>query len=188
MKKQNRFYILRGLRLFLIFTPLSITSMVGQNATKNSDEDALFIRKIYDNALTQTSTYHWLYDMCTKIGSRLSGSEGAAKAVKYTKQMMDTSGFSTRLQACMVPHWVRGAAEQVVMNTKNGKVSLRALSIGNSIGTGKKGVEAEVIEVHHASGFCTLGMSALFSQTLMKTSCTTSSASGALPVMRSEKR
>ncbi len=147
MKKQNRFYNLRGLCLFLIFTPLSITAVVAQNIAKNSDEDALFIRKIYDNALTQTSTYPWLYDMCTKIGSRLSGSAGAAKAVKYTQQMMDTSGFSTRLQACMVPHWVRGEAEQVVMNTKNGKVSLRALSIGNSVGTTKKGVEAQVIEV-----------------------------------------
>lgn len=147
MKKQNHFHAFLLSIIFCTFTPLSITAVLGQNTANNSDEDALFIRKIYDNALTQTSTYPWLYDMCTKIGSRLSGSEGAAKAVQYTKQMMDTSGFSTRLQACMVPHWVRGEAEQVVMNTKNGKVALRSLSIGNSIGTGKKGVEAEVIEV-----------------------------------------
>ena len=147
MKKQNRFSVFLGLFIFSMVTPLSISPIFGQNTTQNTDEDALFIRKIYDNALTTTSTYPWLYDMCTKIGSRLSGSDGAAKAVQYTKQMMDTSGFATRLQACMVPHWVRGEAEQVVMKTQNGKIALRSLSIGNSVGTGKKGLEAEVIEV-----------------------------------------
>lgn len=147
MKKQNRTFFSISLIVSLIFTPLSITRILGQETPKNNDEDALFIRKIYDNALTQTTAYPWLYDMCTRIGSRLSGSEGAAKAVQYTKQMLDTSGFTTRLQACMVPHWVRGEAEKVVMKTKNGKVALRALSIGNSLGTGKKGIEAEIIEV-----------------------------------------
>ncbi|MBL7816782.1 MAG: M20/M25/M40 family metallo-hydrolase [Saprospiraceae bacterium] len=124
-----------------------MTTVLGQNSKSNSDEDALFIRKIYDHALTNTSAYPWLYDMCTRIGARLSGSEGAAKAVQYTKQMLDTSGFKTRLQACMVPHWVRGEAEKVMVKTKNGSMPLRVLSIGNSIGTGKKGIEAEVIEV-----------------------------------------
>ena len=147
MKNLNRAFLSLSFIASLVFTPLSITTVFGQNALKNSDEDALFIRKIYDNALTTTTTYTWLYDMCTRIGSRLSGSEGAAKAVQYTKQMMDTSGFATRLQACMVPHWIRGEAERVEMKTKNGKISLRSLSIGNSVGTGKKGIEAEVIEV-----------------------------------------
>lgn len=147
MKKQNRIFLSISLITSLLFTPLSIIRVFGQDTPKSNDEDAIFIRKIYDNALTQTSAYPWLYDMCTRIGSRLSGSEGAAKAVQYTKQMLDTSGFTTRLQACMVPHWVRGEAEKVVMKTKNGKVALRALSIGNSLGTGKKGIEAEIIEV-----------------------------------------
>lgn len=147
MKKKNHVQFVIVFLFLSVFTPLSISPVLGQNTNQNKDEDALFIRKIYDNALSQTSTYPWLFDMCTRIGSRLSGTEGAAKAVQYTKQMMDTSGFTTRLQACMVPHWSRGQAEKVEMKTKNGKVALRALSIGNSIGTGKKGVEAEVIEV-----------------------------------------
>ncbi len=147
MQKLNCFYLSRAFIFALIFTPLSITSIFGQDAPKNNDEDALFIRKIYDNALTQTTAYPWLYDMCTRIGSRLSGSEGAAKAVQYTKQMMDTSGFATRLQACMVPHWTRGIPEKVEMRTKTGKINLRALSIGNSVGTGVKGIEAQIIEV-----------------------------------------
>jgi carboxypeptidase Q len=128
--------------LLAFFTPLSIQA-------QNSDEDALMVRKIYDAALTESRAYPWLYDMCTKIGPRLSGSEGARKAVDYTKKMLDTAGFSTRLQACMVPHWVRG--EKEILRTINSKVlknsELRVLSIGNAVGTGKKGITADVIEV-----------------------------------------
>jgi carboxypeptidase Q len=129
------------LLLFAFAIPLSITA-------QNSDDDALYIRKIYDAALTQAQCYKWLSDMCTKIGSRLSGSEGATKAVNYTKKMMDTCGFTTRLQACKVPHWVRGGKDVVLLKSKKGVVKpLRALALGNSEGTGPKGVEAAVIEV-----------------------------------------
>ena len=134
-------------------TPLSITSSFGGSANaQNTDEDAFLIRKIYDAALTESLSYPWLKDLCTKAGARLSGSPQAAKAVEYTQKMLDTTGFTTRLQACMVPHWVRGAKEvvKIVKGTKNGKsadISLRCLAIGNSVGTGAKGVTAEVIEV-----------------------------------------
>jgi hypothetical protein len=127
--------------IFLCY-PLSIFA-------QNTDEDAIQIRKIYDAALTESMAYPWLYDMCTKIGQRLSGSAGAAKAVNYTKQMLDSSGFSTRLQACKVPHWVRGEKEILrTFNSKTKKVTnYKVLAIGNSNGTGIKGVTGEVIEV-----------------------------------------
>ena len=116
------------------------------------------IKKIYDTELTNGKCYPWLYDMCTKIGGRLSGSDNAAKAVEYTKKMLDTSGIVTRLQSCMVPHWVRGGKEEVLMRSKQtGDSFLRALSIGNAVGTGAKGIEAEVIEVKSLDEVTALG-------------------------------
>jgi Zn-dependent M28 family amino/carboxypeptidase len=48
----------------------------------------------------------------------------------------------------MVPHWVRGENEQVILISKEmGAISLMALALGNSPGTGPDGVRAEVIEV-----------------------------------------
>ena len=128
---------------FAFLRPLSITA---QN-TPVKDEDALFIRKIYDAALTESRAYPWLSTMCTQIGGRLSGSDGAAKAVEWTKKMLDSSGFATRLQPCLVTNWKRGDKEIVTIKSKQGSISFHALAIGNSVGTGKKGVEAEVIEV-----------------------------------------
>ena len=127
----------------LFLRPLSISA---QNASVK-DEDALFIRKIYDAALTESRAYPWLVTMCTQIGSRLSGSDGAEKAVYWTKKMLDSSGFTTRLQPCMVPNWKRGDKEIVKIRSAKGDIDLRCLAIGNSVGTGDKGVEAEVIEV-----------------------------------------
>ena len=118
---------------FLVLGPLSISA---QNAPVK-DEDAFFIRKIYDAALTESRAYPWLSTMCTQIGSRLSGSEGAAKAVDWTKKMLDTSGFTTRLQPCMVPNWKRGDKEVVKIRSKKGDIDLRCLAIGNSTPTEK---------------------------------------------------
>lgn len=129
--------------------PLSTSHFGMSLAAQNSDEDALFIRKIYDAALTQSLSYPWLSDMCQKIGGRLSGSPKAARAIQYTRLMMDTTGFLTRLQPCMVPRWVRGEKEvvKIVSSKKSGGINLRCLAIGNSVGTGPKGITAEVIEV-----------------------------------------
>jgi len=39
-------------------------------------------------------SYNILKNLCTQIGLRLSGSEGAAKAVLWLKQLMDGMGFN----------------------------------------------------------------------------------------------
>lgn len=108
------------------------------------------IKSIYDEALTKGDTYENLRVLCKDIGHRLSGSQGAAAAVEYTKQLMQLYDFDTvYLQTVMVPHWVRGKKEIVrAMNTnKHGTIELNALALGNSVGTGESGVLAEVIEV-----------------------------------------
>lgn len=117
---------------------------------KVKDEDAFFIRKIYDKALTEGQSYHWLTYLTTRIGGRLAGSPQAAAAVEYTRQMIDTVGVdSVWLQPCMVPHWERGEKEQVriVNSQKMGTVELKGVALGNSIGTGPNGITAEVVEV-----------------------------------------
>lgn len=52
------------------------------------------------------------------------------------------------LQPCMVKHWVRGKKEICKLSVQ-GQVpqSLACIALGNSVGTGAKGLKAEVIEV-----------------------------------------
>jgi carboxypeptidase Q len=120
-----------------------------QQSAAATDEDARFIRKIHDVALTEGRCYPWLHHLTKQIGARLAGSPQAAAAVEYTFQMLDSLGLdSAWLQPCTVPHWVRGDKEVVrIAQSEMGSVELRALALGNSVGTGEAGLSAEVVEV-----------------------------------------
>ena len=138
-------------KIFTIFICLFfVKNLTFSQTPDNQDKDAFFIKKIYNTALTQGQCYPWLTHLTTRIGGRLAGSPQAAAAVEYTRQMLDTLGLdSVWLQPCMVPHWVRGEKEQVrIVNSQTmGTIELNALALGNSIGTEKAGINAEVIEV-----------------------------------------
>lgn len=115
---------------------------------KAQNRDSLFIRKVYNEALSNGQAYQNLRFLCKNIGPRLSGSVGAQKAVEYTQKLMKDYGFeNVVLQDVMVPHWVRGAKEEAyfVLNGKKTMVALAAL--GGSVATPKAGLLAEVIEI-----------------------------------------
>ncbi|MCB9285759.1 MAG: M28 family peptidase [Lewinellaceae bacterium] len=146
----NRFVL-----LFLLLSPL--LSVAQQDAQA---EDAFFIRKIYDEALTRSRCYDWLNFLARRIGGRLAGSPQSAAAVEYTRRVLDSLELdSVWLQPCMVPYWVRGEKEQVriVNSRKMGTVELNALALGNSVGTGPLGITAEVVEVKNLNQVDSLG-------------------------------
>jgi carboxypeptidase Q len=113
------------------------------------EREAFTVKAIFETALRDGMSYRWLEDMCTGIGHRLSGSAGAAEAVEMTKGILDTLGLDTVwLQPCIVPRWIRGEAEVVrMMGDGVETILLRALALGNTIGTEPDGVTGEVIEV-----------------------------------------
>ena len=124
------------------------------------NQDSVMLRKIYDYYLTKSNTYSNLEYLATKIGSRLSGSPGAAKAVEWAKKAMYEAGADTViLQPCMVPHWVRGKKEKCSVSSVKLKLNknLNCCALGNSVGTGPKGLKAKVIEVKSFDELETLG-------------------------------
>ena len=141
---------LKNYRIFSIVIVSVFLTFSGYTQSTQQNEDALYIKRIFDHSLTEGKAYDWLYSITTRIGGRLAGSPEAAAAVEYTRQeLLDLNLDSVWLQPCLVPHWVRGEKEQVriVNSQKMGTVDLSALALGNSIGTGEYGITAEVIEV-----------------------------------------
>lgn len=123
-------------------------------------DDAFFIRRIYDEALTRSRCYDWLHFLTRRIGGRLAGSPQAAAAVEYSRRVLDSLQLdSVWLQPCMAPYWVRGEKEQVriVNSSQMGTVELNALALGNSVGTGPMGITAEVVEVKSLEAVDSLG-------------------------------
>jgi len=109
--------------------------------------DSLFIRKIFDEALSRGHCYENLRILCAN-GPRLSGSVGAERAVKIMAKAMQNDGFKTvKLQPTMVPKWERGPNELCIIKTKEGQKKLNVCALGGSIGTGGKKLKARVVEI-----------------------------------------
>jgi len=119
-------------------------------AQQNAPADSTIIRKIYDDALTNYDSYNNLRYLTKNIGGRLAGSPQAAAAVEWSRQVMDTMGLDrVYVQEVMVPHWVRGDKEvaQIYNSKDRGAVDVPICALGGSVGTGKNGLSAEVVEV-----------------------------------------
>jgi hypothetical protein len=122
---------------------------VGQN------DDSLMIRRIANEIMQHGNAYDNLRDLTKNIGARLTASPQFYKAEQWGLKVLKQSGADkVWLQACLVPHWIRGGKDQAEVKSgggTNGNRSLKkildVLALGNSIGTGPKGVTAEVVEV-----------------------------------------
>jgi Zn-dependent M28 family amino/carboxypeptidase len=138
-----------------IFLALAFVPFLAQG--QNHEEN---IRKIYDTELSTGHSYQNLRYLTKEIGNRLSGSPGAAAAVEWTRQLMESYGFDTvYLQPVMVPHWERGGKDvvKIVNSNKHGSLELNALALGNTQGTGPSGLVAQVVEVKSIQELQSLG-------------------------------
>jgi carboxypeptidase Q len=131
---------------------------IAQNA--NYAADSTTIKKIADEVMINSSAYENLRFLCKKIGSRLSGSVGAEKAVYATKKMlMDAGADTVYLQSCIVPHWVRLSKEEGYFLVNGKKYPLQLTSLGNSEGSKDKWIGADMIEVKTMAELHKLGNS-----------------------------
>ena len=123
---------------------------------QSKDEQAL--KEIYKSSLTNAKCYPWLDHLSNSIGSRLSGSTGAEKAVLYTKAQLETLGLDkVYLQEVMVPKWVRGEKEIAYLQLGKQKINFQICALGGSVATPKKGVQASIIEVKSLEELKALG-------------------------------
>ena len=149
---------------FIVVLVLFLCATTAPKAQNADNNDAFFIRKIYDTALNDGQCYDWLHYLTKQIGARISGSPQAAAAVEYTRFIMDTLHVDTvRLQSCMVPYWYRkkDATVRIINSPLLGTQNLVATTLGNSFGTGPVGISGQVIEVQSLDEVSKLGREAL---------------------------
>ena len=127
--------------LFLLFYPFI---SIAQTAT----DDSLFIHNISVSILGSDAYYNNLHYLTKNIGGRLAGSPQMVKAEQWGANAMKEAGAETvTIQECNVPHWVRGGNDKAFVTYKdeqgrNQTYTLNILALGNSIGSGKAGVQA----------------------------------------------
>jgi carboxypeptidase Q len=118
--------------------------------------DSVMFKRIADNVFTQGKAYDNLRDLTKKIGHRLAGSPQMVMAENWGVKVMKAMGADkVMLQECKVPHWVRGGKDRAnawyhnpgSRAGTNGGGEINILALGNSIGTGREGVHARMIEI-----------------------------------------
>jgi hypothetical protein len=124
---------------------------------QNSDSAA--IRHIFNDVLTDTTSYHNLRNLTGHYPGRLAGSAQSLKAVKWAEQLLKTMGLDTvYLQECKVRHWERGEKETgKVISAKAGNHSLSICALGGSVPTSQNGLTAKVVEIRDYDDLKKLG-------------------------------
>lgn len=151
----NPFFMKKLLLLFL--SGIVTISLYSQ---KN---DSLVISGMYKNALTDTTSWHNLRILTSRYPGRLAGTDISLEAVKWAKTTLETMVLdSVWLQECMVRNWERGEKETgKAISAKAGTKELEVCALGGSIGTGKDGIKAKVIEISDYDDLKKLGRDAV---------------------------
>lgn len=121
--------------------------LIGLNA--QTEKDSVQLRKLYDVSLMHGQSYEWLRELTKDIGPRLSGSDGAEKAVQWAKKELEELELdSVWLQPVMVPKWTRGTPETAYFSTTDSEeTEVPICALGGSIATPVDGLTAPVVEV-----------------------------------------
>jgi len=127
----------------------------GQNPEK-------VLSSVFSEALTDRTAYNNLEYLCKNTKGRLAGSAAAMKAVDFTKKALIEAGADTVwLQRTPVPSWERGLESCSIKSSVSGSEDLSVTALGLSVGTTKKGVNSEVIEVHDFEELRAIGRQAV---------------------------
>ncbi len=137
------FYMVKTLSVFVSVFIGSVLLLKGQ-------ETEVIIKSIFDEALNSKTAYNNLETLCKKYNGRVTGSERANAAVDFTFGLMkDMDMDRVEKQPVLVPRWVRGQKEVASIQSKaKGTVPVEVTALGMSIGTGRRGLKAKVVEVH----------------------------------------
>jgi carboxypeptidase Q len=129
---------------------LSIFILLFSASTFAQSTDSITLAHFFETALVKDKAYSDLHDICKQAGPRLSGSEGAAKAVVIVQKILTSLALdSVWLQEVMVPHWVRGEKEaaSIYFPAFQLKQIVPVCALGGSIATPETGINAHVIQV-----------------------------------------
>ena len=98
-----------------------------------------------DTAMAGSDAYALVESLTTEVGPRLAGSPGDAAAVAWAKAKFEALGFDrVVLEPVTFPVWRRGAESAQVLAPF--PQPLHITTIGGSVGTGGKPLEADVVE------------------------------------------
>lgn len=131
-------------------------------AVHSQTSDSTIIRSFFNKALSSDIAYKQLEYLCKHFPGRIGCSPEAAGAIEWSKQLLQAMNADTvYLQECKVRCWKRGEKEEAIVTSARGTFIPEVCALGGSVGTGAKGLKAEIIEVHSLNALKEMGASAI---------------------------
>src|SRR3954468_3722045 len=117
------------------------------NATSaNAAAPRRMASRLIGAAMSDGRAYQLAESLTDGVGPRPSGSDGAARAVKWAVEQMRALGLkNVHTEPVRVPRWIRGAGEAEVVAPA--KQTMHVVALGPSVPTGPDGVTADVVVV-----------------------------------------
>ena len=85
----------RFIPILILFTSLNL----------NAQNDSIFVRQIFDEALENGQSYENLKVLCKSIGARISGSKQAEDAIRWGRHLLKSFNLDTvYLQEIQIPN------------------------------------------------------------------------------------
>lgn len=102
--------------------------------------------RIIAAALADSAAWNKLAELTDGFGHRFSGSESLERAIDWILARMKSEGLeNVRGEPVMVPRWIRGHESAELLEPRY--VRLPMLGLGQSVGTPRGGIQAEVLVV-----------------------------------------
>ncbi len=137
-------------------TLLAFLSLLLNGFSQNPD--SVFIKTIFDNALTSRVAYHNLEILTNIAPGRLVGSEESIVALKFLEKYFKDLGADTvYLQEFKTHSWACDSSSVSILKKKSREIHLTCDALGTSLSTPPSGIEAEVIEVQGLADLEKLG-------------------------------
>src|SRR5262245_55454708 len=144
----------------LLSCSILLLQAASQEASPDVEAYRETFRKVVRESLARGEAFSKLEQLCRAAPSRLSGSPGAAAAVKWAKEAMKRDGLeNVRLEPVTVLRWERGSVAElrILAPVEAAGESLPILALGGSVGTATEGVEAGLVEVRSFEELRALG-------------------------------
>lgn len=102
--------------------------------------------RIITAATADSAAWNKLAELTDRFGHRLSGSDALERAIDWMIQRMTSEGLeNVRGEPVMVPRWIRGHEQVELIEPRYLKMPM--LGLGQSVGTPRGGIQAEVLVV-----------------------------------------
>jgi carboxypeptidase Q len=144
-------------RLLTLAAVFTLVTLVGPSASigrASGDGSSAWLEsyrepaaRLIGEAVSSEFAWRRLSVLTDTIGNRLSGTPALDRAIRWAVDEMKLDGLeNVHTERVMVPKWVRGSESVEILEPT--PQPLVMLGLGDSVGTPKEGVRAEVLIVH----------------------------------------